>query len=456
VTNKDIEKRYQTAYSHAVPDVFDKVLAECEKEDQQKTIVLETPKIIKPMWRKMMSVAAAIAVILTSGFAGFMLSKIDVVDSIISFDVNPSIEIKVNQKEQVIDAFARNADGEVVLGGMNLKGSDLTVAVNAIVGSMLRNGYIDELSNSILISVQNQNSKRGQALESRISEEIDRLLSAYAIDGAVISQILNNEKRAKEMAEKYGITEGKAQLILQITDSNKTYTFKDLAPLTINELVLLTSNDESLKSKVNVKGKASEKRYIGKSNAKKKALKQENIGKKDIFDYSCEFKYQDGQMVYKIHFKTTTAKYDYVLKATSGKILKAEIERGNFANPQLPENMPTDAPVITDETVAQSIAFNMVGVTEDDISNYVCTYFDFAEVPYYNVTFFVGEVEYSYNLNAQTGELIPESTENDTSEEEISSDVVSSDITSSVVSTPADSSQNVSSQDLISEQMVIE
>ncbi len=456
MTNKDIEKRYQTAYSHAVPDVFDKVLAECEKEDQQKTIVLETPKIIKPMWRKMVSVAAAIAVILTSGFAGFMLSKIDVVDSIISFDVNPSIEIKVNQKEQVIDAFARNADGEVVLGGMNLKGSDLTVAVNAIVGSMLRNGYIDELSNSILISVQNQNSKRGQALESRISEEIDRLLSAYAIDGAVISQILNNEKRAKEMAEKYGITEGKAQLILQITDSNKTYTFKDLAPLTINELVLLTSNDESLKSKVNVKGKASEKRYIGKSNAKKKALKQENINKKDIFDYSCEFKYQDGQMVYKIHFKTTTAKYDYVLKATSGKILKAEIERGNFADPQLPENMPTDAPVITDETVAQSIAFNMVGVTEDDISNYVCTYFDFAEVPYYNVTFFVGQVEYSYNLNAQTGELIPESTENDTSEEEISSDVVSSDITSSVVSTPADSSQNVSSQDLISEQMVIE
>ena len=456
MTNKDIEKRYQTAYSHAVPDVFDKVLAECEKEDQQKTIVLETPQIIKPMWRKMVSVAAAITVILTSGFAGFMLSKIDVVDSIISFDVNPSIEIKVNQKEQVIDAFARNADGEVVLGGMNLKGSDLTVAVNAIVGSMLRNGYIDELSNSILISVQNQNSKRGQALESRISEEIDRLLSAYAIDGAVISQILNNEKRAKEMAEKYGITEGKAQLILQITDSNKTYTFKDLAPLTINELVLLTSNDESLKSKVNVKGKASEKRYIGKSNAKKKALKQENIDKKDIFDYSCEFKYQDGQMVYKIHFKTTTAKYDYVLKATSGKILKAEIERGNFADPQLPENMPTDAPVITDETVAQSIAFNMVGVTEADISNYVCTYFDFAEVPYYNVTFFVGQVEYSYNLNAQTGELIPESTENDTSEEEISSDVVSSDITSSVVSTPADSSQNVSSQDLISEQMVIE
>jgi uncharacterized membrane protein YkoI len=408
------------------------------------------------MWRKMVSVAAAITVILTSGFAGFMLSKIDVVDSIISFDVNSSIEIKVNQKEQVIDAFARNADGEVVLGGMNLKGSDLTVAVNAIVGSMLRNGYIDELSNSILISVQNQNSKRGQALESRISEEIDRLLSAYAIDGAVISQILNNEKRAKEMAEKYGITEGKAQLILQITDSNKTYTFKDLAPLTINELVLLTSNDESLKSKVNVKGKASEKRYIGKSNAKKKALKQENIDKKDIFDYSCEFKYQDGQMVYKIHFKTATANYDYILKATSGKILKAESERGNFADPQLPENMPTDAPVITDETVAQSIAFNMVGVTEADISNYVCTYFDFAEVPYYNVTFFVGQVKYSYNLNAQTGELIPESTENDTSDEEISSDVVSSDITSSVVSTPADSSQLVSSQDLINEQMVIE
>lgn len=436
MTNKDIEKRYQEAFSHAVPDVFDKVLEECVNTNQQKTFVFEPQKIIRPMWRKMASIAAMVAIVITSGIAGFMVSKIDRVDSVISFDVNPSIEIKVSQKERVLEAVARNADGEVVLDGMNLEGSDLTVAVNAIVGSMLRNGYIDELSNSILISVQNPNSKRGQALESRISHEIDRLLSAYAIDGAVISQLLQNEKKAKEMAEKYGITEGKAQLILQITDSNKSYTFKDLAPLTINELVLLTSDDENLKNKVNVKGKASDKRYIGKTNAKRKALNQENIAEENIFEYNCEFKYQDGQMVYVVGFKTLTAKYNYVIKATNGKIVKSEIERGDFSQDLPNENLPTDLPVTLDEAMVKSLALNAAGVNEPDIINYVCVFYDTSEVPYYNVSFFVGEVAYSYNINAQTGEFmesLPQSQiPSDTTSSDTSSDLVSSDATSSI------------------------
>lgn len=50
---------------------------------------------------------------------------------------------------------ALNEDGRIVLGDMNFSGSSLDVTVNALVGSMLRNGYLSELANSILVSVDN-------------------------------------------------------------------------------------------------------------------------------------------------------------------------------------------------------------------------------------------------------------------------------------------------------------
>lgn len=448
MTNKEIKQKYQAAFSHSVPDVFEAVLEECALPQVEKTVVVPMFSRKKPMWRKMISVAAAIAIVLTSGAVGFSLSKIDFVDSIISFDVNPSIEIEVNQKEQVIAACARNQDGEKVLNGMNLKGSDLTVAVNAIVGSMLRNGYIDELSNSILISVENQSSKKGQELEERISEEIDRLLQAYAIDGAVISQTLNNQKQVEEMAEKYGITRGKAQLILQITNANKNYTFKDLAPLTINELVLLTSSNDKLKETVKVKGKASEKKYIGKANAKKKALLHDKVSQEEISNYFCELDYSDGKMVYKIGFITGEAKYDYVINAVDGKIIKAEIERKlSQTDPPITDE-PQDLPVIIDEASVKALALNSAGVSEGDIQNFVCVFNETAEVPYYNISFFVGETEYIYNINARTGEQMPVQSEN-TDQSELDSSNTESDQTQSdvAVSTPTDSSDFGGSQE---------
>lgn len=58
------------------------------------------------------------------------------VASVVSLDVNPSIQLQVNSKERVLSADALNDDAQVILEGMDLKGTQLNVAVNAIVGSL--------------------------------------------------------------------------------------------------------------------------------------------------------------------------------------------------------------------------------------------------------------------------------------------------------------------------------
>ncbi len=411
MTNKEIEKKIGKAFSNAVPQVFDEVLRKCEKEKPTpQTVENKSYKVIG--LKKILSVAAMIAIIFTSGLAGFGIANLDKVDSIISFDVNPSIELKVNRKEKIIDATALNEDAQKVLGKMDLKGSDLTVAVNAIIGSMLRNGYIDELSNSILISVDNKNEKRSASLEKRLFNEISEIL----VDGAVISQTLKKNEKIIKLAEEYGITRGKAQLILQITADNSKYKFKDLAPLTINDLNLIASGE---KVKITSSGKASEKQYIGKAKAKKIALSADKVSENDISDYKAGLKYKSGKMVYEIEFKTETAEYEYIINATNGKIIKEEIERKGQEEPLTPTlTQPT-----VDENTAKASVLALAGVGEQDISNYICLIDYNGEAPYYNMSFTVGEVLYVYNVDATTGEIT--TVQNGNPQEEVTSETPS-------------------------------
>ena len=88
------------------------------------------------------------------------------VASVDSLDVNPSIQLQVSKNEKVLAANALNQDAEVILEGMDLRGTQLKVAVNAIVGSLLQNGYLDSLSSAILISVEDDDALRAARLRA--------------------------------------------------------------------------------------------------------------------------------------------------------------------------------------------------------------------------------------------------------------------------------------------------
>lgn len=113
-------------------------------------------------WR----LAAGLCLILGGGLGVRNYQVNHTVDATVSLDVNPSVEIKINQKERILDVIPLNEDGRTIVGDMDFSGSSLDVAVNAIIGSMLQNGYLNELANSVLISVDNNDPVRGMALQN--------------------------------------------------------------------------------------------------------------------------------------------------------------------------------------------------------------------------------------------------------------------------------------------------
>ena len=67
---------------------------------------------------------------------------------------------------------------------MNLKGVDLNVAVNAVIGSMVTHGYLDDLDNAILVTVSNDSISKASALRSSVVNDIQSSLEENQVTGA--------------------------------------------------------------------------------------------------------------------------------------------------------------------------------------------------------------------------------------------------------------------------------
>lgn len=427
--DRDIEAKLKQAVSKATPDVLESILSDCEEQKGNVILMTETKK--KNAWARRLSVIAAAFVVIIGGVIGFRIYGSNYsVASTVSLDVNPSIEIKVNEKERVLDVTAQNEDGRTVIGDMDFAGSDLDVAVNALIGSMLRNGYLSELANSILISVDNNDPAKGAALQQKLTDEVNALLQTNTFSGAVLSQTISADKELQQLADTYDITLGKAQLIKQITEQNPLYSFEKLVPLSINELNLLSESGSNHLENINSVGTASDKAYIGIEKAKEIALAHAGLAASDITNLKTEMDYEDTFMVYEVEFRSGGFEYEYDINAVSGDIIKHKKETDDDYN-QRPQtgtaNTNPDSPAgsvpassqpqantsYIGENRAKEIALAQAGVSEADLREYKIELDRENGIMVYEVEFKSGHYEYQFDIDANTGAILEQDREYD-------------------------------------------
>ncbi len=414
MTEREINEKIRQAFDHATPDVWDAVLSDC-KEQKGRVFVMETAKKKKSWTRQLAGIAACLCLIVGAAF-GFQNYQVNhAVDATVSLDVNPSIEIQVNQKERVLQVIPLNDDGKIIVGDMDFSGSNLDVTVHAIIGSMLQNGYLNELTNSILISVDNNDPARGAALQERLTAEINKLLQTDMFSGSVLSQTVSKSDDLQQLAEKYGITMGKAQLIQAILSENSLHTFEDLVPLSINELNLLLNAKPAAATQVEVVGTASDKAYIGEARAKEIALEKAGVTADSLVAYEIEMDFNHGVMVYDMDFISGGYEYDCEIDAVTGSVVKFEKEykgapaaSNSASNPPQGGNTQPADPSTTKITAekAKEIALNHAGVKSSDVTGYKSNLDWDDGVSVYELEFRAGSYEYDYEINAVTGAVL--------------------------------------------------
>lgn len=393
---KDMTQRIQNAYERLAPDVLDGVLSDLHPQ-KGAVIFMTESKRRHPRLRRLGSLAAAFVLLAGSLWGVSSYRHNYAVASTVALDVNPSLEIQVNEQQKVLDVIAKNDEALQVLDGMDFSGSDINLTINALIGSMLRHGYLSDIANSILITVDSEDPSTGAALQALLAEHVDQLLQTELSGGSVLSQTIHTDTELKQLAESYNISSGKAELIRQIVAGDPRHSVEELAGLSINDLNLLINAHGTALESVESTGAASEKSYIGREAAIAAALEHAGVSEADASFLQTELDWENGEMVYEIDFYANGREYEYDVSARSGEVRRSESEREYHpaADTAAADAAPTDTADESDAEAAIAAALARAGLSRDEVRNLRCEPDNDDGRLVYEIEFDAGLYEYS-------------------------------------------------------------
>lgn len=400
--NEKIEARIRRLAEHTAPEQLSGILEACEA---RKGNVITMNEVKKKKNRFLpLAVAAAIVLVCIGGYIGLHYGAAEpgaAIASVITLDVNPSLNIVMDTSDKVIEVQPLNEDARTVIGDMDFAGANLDVTVNALIGSMLVNGYLDDIRNSILVSVENGDAAKAASLQAEVSALISSAVGDGGFEAAVLTQTVTATSESAAVAEQYGISEGKAELILKVVAADPTLTVESLAPLSVNDISLIANSRNLSDSSVTQTGTSSAKGYIGVEAAKAAAYAHAGVSEADVLFVETDFDSEHGVMVYEVEFYAGNVEYEYDINALTGEVVKYEQE-----NTGAGVNTPNAGGSYIGEAAAKAAALSHAGVAEADVCWLKADFDRDDGVYYYELEFSANGVKYDYEINATTGEVI--------------------------------------------------
>ena len=401
MTDKELERRLKLALSAAAPDDLEGVLSRCEA--RKGTVIPMTKRRPSRTMRNLM--AACLALVLVGGGGGAFYYQANAVASVVSLDVNPSIELRVNGSEKVLSCTPLNEEARTVLssmgGGADLKGTKLDVAVNAIVGALVSNGYLDSISSAIMISVEDKDQARAAKLQQELTGAVDAVLQAQASNASILSQTVDASAELDQQARANNISTGKASLVNQVIALTGALKFEELAQLSVEEL----------KDLVKIGAPAMP---IGTSEAAR--VVGEATGTLAVSSMSGEVdpELDDPIPHYEVELRhPTRGEQEYIVDAFTGEILRGNVDWFTGSAGTTSSGGAGSAGTSGDigQEKAKEAALKHAGVSESQVSGLrVQQDWDDGRLEY-EVEFWVDTTEYDYTIAAADGAVLKQERE---------------------------------------------
>ena len=402
MTNEKMEQRLASAVEKTAPNDVNGVLSRCD-ERKGTVIPMTTKKTTKKRWTTL--AAACLALVLLGG-GGIFYQQAHAVASVVSLDVNPSIELKVSKSEKVLVCTPLNEDAKAILAdmgdGADLKGAKLDVAVNAIVGSLVRNGYLNSISSAIMISVEDNDTARAEKLQRELTSTVDGVLQTSKAKASVLTQTLTQDAGLEQQARENGISTGKAALVNRVLALNPALKFDALAKLSVEELKDLAEAGAPAMPIGTDKAMDIAAAAFGKASTAKMAYS------------AVDPELDESPAHYEVEIRSQTGEeFEYKVDAYTGAILESKREAADGT--EVPVVQPSNPAASGDigYAKAKSVALNHAGVSENKAYDMEIELDDEDGTLVYEVEFKSGGMEYSYEINAATGAILKHETELD-------------------------------------------
>ena len=298
----------------------------------------------------------------------------------ITMEINPGIEYTVTKNGNVRSVRFLNDDARGALEEVSLKGQSLKTAVSLTLAAYKAVGYMEK-NDTVLVSFDKKLSGNGK-LKTAISKDVRSALEVAKTVHTVVYAIETNDAETVAIAKKYGISQGKAQLVGEAAE-NSDLTVDALVKLPLDELVGLQKDVDSV---------VVDTTYIGLLKAKAIALNDSGCPNRVEFtearlvDDGIKYPY------YRLVFNDKRTQWTYSINAVNGDVIE-KIELALFIS--LEE--------------AKTIALKDAGIGDAGEEKVVFTKEELSRNqgrPCWILEFYTKDYQYHYKIDAKTGEII--------------------------------------------------
>lgn len=151
-------------------------------------------------------------------------------------NVNPEIELELNQNNKVKKAAGLDEAGALVLADLNLKDKTLAAALDILMKELIKTGYLNEYSNNniVIATIVNNDEQKRLKLESEVAQIIDDSLNNQNMASIVAIRSITDEMQT--MAVGYNINNGKMLLIAKAMELDESLKEEVLAKQTLYQI----------------------------------------------------------------------------------------------------------------------------------------------------------------------------------------------------------------------------
>ncbi len=298
----------------------------------------------------------------------------------VTMEINPGVEYVIARNGNVKAVRFLNDDAEKLLEEIELKGQSLKSALSITVAAYKAAGLM-ESNDTVLISFDKKLSgdeKLKESVSEVVREALEKTKSVHTV---VYAAATDNDETAA-IAKKYGVSQGKAQLIAD-AKKNSSMSEEEIANLPLDELVGLQKD---------VNSTVIDSEYIGIHKAKAIALNDSGCAARVEFTEARLINKGVKYPYYRLVFNDKRAQWTYLVNAVTGDIL----EKNEVA-------------LFISLEEAKDIALKDAGIKDKPEVKVVFTKEELSRNsgrPCWILEFYTAEFQYSYKIDAKTGEII--------------------------------------------------
>ncbi|MDM5315312.1 hypothetical protein QUF49_04845 [Fictibacillus sp. b24] len=193
-----------------------------------------------------LSIAALVAFLFFSGFIPYTSKQ--AAAAYVSFDINPSLEVGVDEDMRVVEIDAFNNEAEHIIKKYEFS-KDKSIPLEQFADQLIKayesEGYMDDNQSMLITSVSDSSSdkKTKKELDKALNTIVKKAVVQYPVAITVTESNEDTRKKAKQL----GVSSGKYTAFQKANENGRTYKEEKIKEVKFQELKVNTASSKDIK-----------------------------------------------------------------------------------------------------------------------------------------------------------------------------------------------------------------